>query len=116
MAVQKTPPTAFTMQVTQQHPCHACQAGARPLARGTPAGPWHAVCTRHGMRTGTRRTLLVLGILAVVAVAARLAAPFAVERYVNRALADMGEYTGSVTDIELNLIRGGYVLHNLEIV
>jgi hypothetical protein len=68
------------------------------------------------MRTAARRTLLVLGIVAVVAVAARLAAPFAVERYVNRALSDMGEYTGSVGEIELSLIRGGYVLHNLEIV
>jgi hypothetical protein len=68
------------------------------------------------MRTAARRTLIVLGIVAVVAVAARLAAPFAVERYVNRALSDMGEYTGRVSDIELSLIRGGYVLHNLEIV
>ncbi len=60
--------------------------------------------------------MLALGIVAVVAVGARLAAPFAVERYVNRALGDMGEYTGSISDIELSLIRGGYVLHNLEIV
>jgi hypothetical protein len=68
------------------------------------------------MRRALRRTLWVVGIAAVVAVAARLAAPFAVERYVNRQLADMGEYRGSVTDVELSLIRGGYVLRNLEIV
>jgi hypothetical protein len=68
------------------------------------------------MRTGLRRTALIIGIVAVLATAARLAAPTVVERYVNRGLADMGEYRGSVTDIELNLIRGGYVLHNLEIV
>jgi hypothetical protein len=67
------------------------------------------------MRTGLRRTALIIGIVAVLATAARLAAPTVVERYVNRGLADMGEYRGSVTDIELNLIRGGYVLHNLEI-
>ncbi len=68
------------------------------------------------MRPGPRRILLVIGIVAVLAVAARLAAPMAVERYVNRQLADMGDYRGSVTNIELSLIRGGYVLHNLEIV
>jgi hypothetical protein len=49
-------------------------------------------------------------------VVARLAAPTVVQRYVNRALADMGEYQGTVADIELSLLRGGYVLHNLEIV
>jgi hypothetical protein len=68
------------------------------------------------MRKGVRNTLWILGGVAVVAVAARLAAPRVVERYVNRALADMGEYRGNVTEIELSLIRGGYVLRNLEIV
>ena len=68
------------------------------------------------MRPRLRRTLIILGIVAVAAGAARLAAPAVVERYVNRGLADMGEYRGRVTDVELNLIRGGYVLHNLEIV
>jgi hypothetical protein len=68
------------------------------------------------MRKGLRRTIVVVGILAVVAVAARLAAPLVVERYVNRALADMGEYHGSVAQIDLSLIRGGYVLHDVQIV
>jgi hypothetical protein len=68
------------------------------------------------MRQGVRRTLVILGIAAVVAIGARLAAPFALERYVNRQLADMGEYRGRVEHIDLSLIRGGYVLRNLEIV
>jgi hypothetical protein len=68
------------------------------------------------MRKGLRRTFVVLGIVAAVAVAARLAAPLVLERYVNRALADMGEYHGNVTSLDLSLIRGGYVLRNLEIV
>lgn len=68
------------------------------------------------MRSRLRRPAIILGILAVVAIAARLAAPAVVERYVNRSLADMGEYRGNVTRVELNLIRGGYVLHNLQIV
>jgi hypothetical protein len=65
---------------------------------------------------GARRALLILGIVAVVAIAARLAAPLVVERYVNRALADMGEYHGRVRGIDLSVIRGGYVLRDLEIV
>ena len=68
------------------------------------------------MLKGVRRTLLILGVVAVVAIGARLAAPFAVERYVNRQLADMGEYRGSVEHIDLSLIRGGYTLRNLQIV
>ena len=68
------------------------------------------------MRKGVRRTIVILGIVAVVAVGARLAAPLVVERYVNRALADMGDYHGRVAGIDLSLIRGGYVLRNLEIV
>jgi uncharacterized protein DUF748 len=68
------------------------------------------------MRPRVRRVLVVLAIVAVVAVAARLAAPVVVERYVNRQLADMGDYRGRVADVDLNLIRGGYVLRNLEIV
>ena len=59
---------------------------------------------------------MILGIVAVVAIAARLAAPLVVERYVNRALADMGEYHGRVRGIDLSVIRGGYVLRDLEIV
>ena len=68
------------------------------------------------MRQGLRRTLIVVAVVAVVAIAARLAAPFVVERYVNRALQDMGEYRGSVSRVELSLIRGGYVLRDLQIV
>ena len=68
------------------------------------------------MRKGLRRTLLVIGVVAAVAIAARLAAPLVAERYVNRALADMGEYHGRVSGIDLSLIRGGYVLRNLQIV
>jgi hypothetical protein len=68
------------------------------------------------MGKGSRRTLVALGVVAALAVVARLTAPLAVARYVNRQLADMGEYRGSVGEIELSLIRGGYVLHDLTIV
>jgi hypothetical protein len=43
-------------------------------------------------------------------VAARLARPTVAERYVNRSLADMGEYRGTVSRRELHPLAGGYVL------
>lgn len=74
--------------------------------RATPAKPRHAA----------RNLLIVLVVLAVVGVAARLAAPGVVKHYVNLALADMGEYSGSVTDVKLFLLRGGYQLRNVRVV
>jgi hypothetical protein len=65
-----------------------------------------------------RRTklLLALGVVIGVLVAARLAAPIAVERYVNRELAALGEYRGHVAEVDVFLWRGGYALRNVEIV
>jgi hypothetical protein len=65
-----------------------------------------------------RRSQLALAIVtvAVVLVVARVAAPAAVKRYVNGQLADMGEYRGSVADVDLFLWRGGYALRNVEVV
>jgi hypothetical protein len=73
------------------------------------------------MPTATRKrritkVLIALLLLAAVAVAARVAAPTVVKHYVNLALADMGEYTGSVTDVDLFLLRGGYGLRNVRVV
>ena len=59
---------------------------------------------------------IVVALLAVALIAARVAAPGVVERYVNRELAEMGEYRGSVTDVDLFLWRGGYALRNLQVV
>jgi hypothetical protein len=68
------------------------------------------------MRKGLRRTAIVIGALVVVGVAARLAAPTVAEHYVNRQLADMGEYRGTVSGVELHLLAGGYVLRDVTIV
>ena len=68
------------------------------------------------MRNGLRRAAVVIGVLVVVGVAARLAAPTLVERYVNRQLADMGEYRGTISGVDLHLLAGGYVLRDLTIV
>jgi hypothetical protein len=68
------------------------------------------------MRKGLRLALITLGVLVVIGIAARLAAPTLVERYVNRSLADMGEYRGTVSGVDLHLLSGGYVLRDLTIV
>jgi len=68
------------------------------------------------MRKGLRRTAIVIGVLVVVGVAARLAAPTVAEHYVNRQLADMGEYRGTVSGVELHVLAGGYVLRDVTIV
>jgi uncharacterized protein DUF748 len=67
------------------------------------------------MRRGTK-ALVIIGIVAIVAAGARVAAPVALERYVNKQLADMGEYRGSVSEVDLFLWRGGYALRDVTIV
>ena len=68
------------------------------------------------MRKGLRLAAIVVGALVVIGVAARVAAPTLVERYVNRSLADMGEYRGTVSGVDLHLLTGGYVLRDLTVV
>ncbi|HVJ30319.1 MAG TPA: DUF748 domain-containing protein [Gammaproteobacteria bacterium] len=68
------------------------------------------------MRKGLRVAIIAVAVLVVIGVAARLAAPTLVERYVNRSLADMGEYRGTVSGVDLHLLAGGYVLRDLQIV
>ncbi len=65
-------------------------------------------------RTAKRRLAIVAAVL-IVAAAARIAAPYAVADYVNRQIATMGEYRGHIASVELNLLRGGYALHDLRV-
>lgn len=64
------------------------------------------------LRTTLRRVLLAL-VIAIVA--ARIAAPYVIERYVNRALADLDGYRGHVDDVDLNLWRGAYQVEGITI-
>jgi len=68
------------------------------------------------MRKGLRLALAIVGVLVVIGIAARLAAPPLIERYVNRSLADMGEYRGTISGVDLHPLAGGCVLHDLTIV
>lgn len=62
-----------------------------------------------------KRTTKVLIALVVLLVVARLLLPYFVLRYVNKTLADMGDYTGHVEDIDIQLIRGAYQIDDLRI-
>lgn len=57
----------------------------------------------------------MLGIVAVLVVF-RLILPYFILRYVNNKLAELEEYHGHVNDINLALIRGAYVIRDINIV
>ena len=58
---------------------------------------------------------ITLTFIIVVLIIFRLLLPTIVENYLNKTLADMGEYTGHVEDVDIWLIRGAYVINGLEI-
>ncbi|CAN5261259.1 DUF748 domain-containing protein [soil metagenome] len=62
-----------------------------------------------------KRTTKILIALVVLLIIARLLLPYFVLRYVNKTLADMGDYTGHVEDLDIHLIRGAYQLDDLRI-
>ncbi|WP_420147991.1 DUF748 domain-containing protein [Spirosoma sp.] len=62
-----------------------------------------------------KRTTKILIALVILLVIARLLLPYFVLRYVNKTLADMGDYTGHVEDIDIHLIRGAYQIDDLRI-
>jgi hypothetical protein len=57
----------------------------------------------------------VLGSLVVILIAARLSLSYFVTRYVNRVLADIPGYYGSIYDIDIRLYRGAYVIDSLKL-
>ncbi|MBA3564152.1 MAG: DUF748 domain-containing protein [Gammaproteobacteria bacterium] len=62
-----------------------------------------------------RRLILALLIVLLLAVAVRAISPLAVERYVNRTLQGLDNYSGRVQDVDLAIWRGEYSLHNIRI-
>lgn len=61
-----------------------------------------------------KKWAIVIGILAIVVVA-RLCLPYFVTRYVNKVLADIEGYQGSIEDVDISLWRGAYVIHKLKL-
>ena len=41
--------------------------------------------------------------------------PYFVTRYVNKVLADIDGYEGSISDVDIHLIRGAYSIHDLKL-
>ncbi|MBB3226379.1 hypothetical protein FHW69_000969 [Luteibacter sp. Sphag1AF] len=67
------------------------------------------------MKTRYRRSLWILGIVAVVLIAARIALPYVVLNYLNGRMASMGSYSGHMADIDIHLWRGSYSINQLVI-
>ncbi|QKZ12196.1 DUF748 domain-containing protein [Spirosoma sp. KUDC1026] len=62
-----------------------------------------------------KRTTKVLFAVLILLIVARLLLPYFVLRYLNKQLADMGEYTGHIEDVDIQLIRGAYQIDDLRI-
>lgn len=62
-----------------------------------------------------KKASYTLLIIVVVLVIIRLLLPSIVKRYVNNTLQDIPGYYGHVEDIDLNLFRGAYVIHQLKL-
>jgi hypothetical protein len=67
------------------------------------------------MRTRYRRSLWIIGVAAVVLIAARIALPYVVLNSLNHRLAHMGAYSGRIADIDIHLWRGAYSIDQMSI-
>jgi len=50
-----------------------------------------------------------------VCIIIRLTLPFILKYYVNKVLADMPGYTGSISDVQIRLYRGAYIINDLQL-
>ncbi len=67
---------------------------------------------------GYKKTKISLGIIIVLIIAligARMYLPYWVTDYVNREIAQLDGYSGSVKDVDIHLWRGAYQIHGLDI-
>jgi hypothetical protein len=60
-------------------------------------------------------TLALVAILLVALIAGRIYLPVYVTNYVNRTLDNIPGYTGSISDVDIALFRGAYVIHDLKL-
>src|SRR5687768_4508197 len=63
-----------------------------------------------------RRLAITIAIIVVILIAARLALPGYVLRYVNNKLDELPNYGGQVADVDIHLIRGAYTIKGVNIV
>lgn len=65
-------------------------------------------------KRGIRKKRYILPLLGItLLIVLRLLLPYGVKNYVNGVLADLPGYYGHVSDIDISLIRGAYVIHGL---
>src|SRR4051794_39593350 len=62
-----------------------------------------------------RRTGIVLLCVLLVLIAARIAAPFVIKTVLNRKLADLPEYRGSIDDVDLSLLTSKFAVEGLRL-
>lgn len=62
-----------------------------------------------------KKTWIILWSIVLLLSIARLMLPYFVTRYVNKVLADIPGYQGSIGDVDIWLIRGAYIIHDLKI-
>jgi hypothetical protein len=62
------------------------------------------------------RIVQVLAVVVVVLVAIRAVLPIFIERYANRTLDNLEGYSGNIQDVDLELLRGAYVIEGVSVV
>jgi hypothetical protein len=65
--------------------------------------------------TKVKKTWIILGSILLILIIARLMLPYFVTRYVNKVLGEIEGYQGSISDVDIALIRGAYVIYDLKI-
>jgi uncharacterized protein YhdP len=63
----------------------------------------------------SRRTLITMVVIALLLVAARVALPYVVQRYVNNVLRQIPDYRGEIGPVTMSLWRGAYQIHDLRL-
>src|SRR5688500_15635389 len=61
-----------------------------------------------------KKLWIALGSILLLLIIGRLMLPFFAMRYVNKVLADIEGYEGSISDVDIHLIRGAYVIYGLK--
>ena len=67
------------------------------------------------MKRKIRRSWIILGSILLLLIVGRLMLSYFVTRYVNKVLAGIEGYEGSIQDVDISLIRGAYAIHGLKL-
>jgi len=67
------------------------------------------------IKTLPRKILLISAAFLIVLVGLRIALPYIVKDYVNNKLDNIPDYSGTIDDIDINLIRGAYEIEGIKL-